>query len=381
MIKLITMISRKVEKRCLEHVATGHKIMLLYGPRQAGKTTLVKQLGISTGLKTLYVSADLSRYENLLMQRDLKVYSDLTDGYQLLIIDEAQRVPDIGLILKIFYDEMPHLKVIATGSSSFDLANKTAEPLTGRKRMFHLLPLTLEEVAAGKNKYELNQELEEMLMYGLYPEVYTATKSQKQDILEDIAESYLFKDVLQLTTVKYTGKIRDLLRLLAFQVGQQVSVHELTQKLAINRETVERYIDLLEKAFVIFRLPAYSSNQRNEVSKKDKIYFYDTGIRNILIDSIKPLDQRMDVGGLWENFVVAERRKQILYNDLKVRTYFWRTYAGAEVDYVEESTDGLMGYEIKMSKKKVRSPKVWKETIGGDFSLINAENYLDFLWK
>lgn len=375
------MIRRIIEQRCAEHLKSSNKVMLIYGPRQAGKTTLVKQLGKSSGLKSLYLSADLSNNENLLMQRDLKVYSDLTEGYELLIIDEAQRVPDIGLTLKIFYDEMAHLKVIATGSSSFDLANKTAEPLTGRKRIIHLLPLTLEEIVEGRNKFELNQQLEEILIYGLYPEVYTSTINQKQNILDDIAESYLFKDVLQLTTVKYTQKIRDLLRLLAFQVGQQVSVHELTRKLAINRETVERYIDLLEKAFVIFRLPAYSSNQRNEVSKMDKIYFYDTGIRNILIDNLKPLDQRIDIGGLWENFVVAERRKQIFYSGLKLKSYFWRTYAGAEVDYVEESADRLIGYEIKIGKKKVRPPKVWNEKIGGDFKLINRETYLDFLWK
>ena len=373
------MISRRIEKRCIEHLKSSKKIMLIYGPRQAGKTTLVKQLWKNVGLKALYLSADLSKNEDLLMQRDLKVYADLTEGYELLIIDEAQRVPDIGLALKVLYDQMPHLRVVATGSSSFDLANKTTEPLTGRKRIFHLLPLTLEEVMGDRNKYELNQQLEELLVYGLYPEVYTSAHNVKHEILEDIAESYLFKDVLQLTTIKYTNKIRDLLRLLAFQVGQQVSINELTQKLAINRETVERYIDLLEKAFVIFRLPAYSSNLRNEVAKMDKIYFYDTGIRNILIDNLKPLDQRVDKGSIWENFIVAERRKQILYSGLRAKTYFWRTYAGAEIDYVEESADGLIGYEIKIGKTKVRPPKAWKEGVGGNFGLINRENYLDFL--
>lgn len=352
---------------------------MIYGPRQAGKTTLVKRLGEDSGLKVLYLSADLSKNENLLKQRDLKVLSDLTEGYQLLIIDEAQRVSGIGLILKIMYDEMPQLKVIATGSSSFDLANKTSESLTGRKQVFHLLPFSLNEIYSGLNNYELDQRLEEILMYGLYPEVYTSNSNKKRDILEEICESYLFRDVLQLTTVKYISKIRDLLRLLSFQVGQQVSIHELTQKLSLNRETVERYIVLLEKAFVIFRLSAFTRNPRNEVSKMDKIFFYDIGIRNSLIDNFKPLDQRIDVGNLWENFIVAERRKQILYQRLNVQSYFWRTYTGAEIDYVEEGENGLFGYEIKIEKSKVRIPKAWQEDYLGDFKLINRSNYIDFL--
>ncbi|WP_372948292.1 ATP-binding protein [Mariniphaga sp.] len=375
------MIYRYIQKGCLNHLAKSRKIMLIYGPRQAGKTTLVKNLEKESGLRALYLSADLSKNENLLIQRDLKVYSDLTEGYQLLIIDEAQRVPDIGLVLKIMYDEMPHLKVIATGSSSFDLANSASEPLTGRKRIFHLLPLSLEEISDEKNKYEFDQQLEDLLIYGLYPEVYTSSSNEKKEMLEDISESYLFKDVLQLTTVKYIAKIRDLLRLIAFQVGQQVSIHELTNKLGINRETVERYIDLLEKAFVIFRLPAFSRNPRNEVSKMDKIYFYDNGIRNILIDNLKPFDLRTDVGNLWENFIVAERRKQILYHRKNVHSYFWRTYSGTEIDYVEETDTGLAGYEIKLNKDKFRIPKAWKTEYNGELKLINRKCYLDFLLK
>lgn len=374
-------IPRYIESQCLNHLSTSGKIILIYGPRQTGKTTLVKQLGKNSGLKSLYLSADLTQNENLLMQRDLKTLSDLTQGYQLLIIDEAQRVQDIGLVLKVLYDEMPHLKVIATGSSSFDLANKTAEPLTGRKQVFHLLPLALGEIAQGMNNYELDQKIEDVLVYGLYPEVFTSSTSQKRNILGDICESYLFKDVLQLTTVKYTAKIRDLLRLLAFQVGQQVSVNELTQKLSLNRETVERYIDLLEKSFVIFRLPAYSRNLRNEVSKMDKIFFYDIGIRNYLIDNLKPLDHRIDTGNLWENFIVAERRKQLFYRQKNVRSYFWRTYTGSEIDYVEEGEDGLNGFEIKISKTKARIPKLWQDEYKGGFQLVNRSNYLDLLME
>lgn len=297
----------------------------------------------------------------------------------MLIIDEAQRIQEIGLVLKVLYDELPNLKVIATGSSSFDLANKTTETLTGRKKVFHLLPFALAEIADGMNKYELDQKLEEILVYGLYPEVYTASTSQKYNNLFEISESYLFKDVLQLTTVKYISKIRDLLRLLAFQVGHQVSIHELSQKLALNRETVERYIELLEKAFVIFRLPAYSRNLRKEVSKMDKIYFYDTGIRNSLIDNFKPLDQRIDAGNLWENFIIGERRKQLIYTQKRRHCYFWRTYTGAEIDYVEEGENGLTGFEIKISKEKAHVPKLWHQEYQGAFQLINRTNYLDLL--
>lgn len=375
------MIERTIQKGCLDHLEKRRKVMLIYGPRQSGKTTLVKFIEKTSGLRTLYLSADLSKNENLLMQRDLKVYSDLTEGYELLIVDEAQRVPDIGLVLKIMHDEIPHLKVIATGSSSFDLANSTSEPLTGRKRVFYLLPLSVEEIAGEKNKFELDLQLEDLLIYGLYPEVYTSPNNEKKEILTDLSESYLFKDVLQLTTVKYIAKIRDLLRLIAFQVGQQVSIHELTNKLMLNRETVERYIDLLEKAFVIFRLPAFSRNPRNEVSKMDKFYFYDNGIRNIIIDNLKPLDLRTDIGSLWENFIVAERRKQILYHRLNVHSFFWRTYSGTEIDYLEETENGLMGYEIKINKDKFTIPKAWKADYGGELKLINRKSYLDFLLK
>jgi len=372
-------IQRQIETTCLEHLASSRKVMLIYGPRQVGKTTLVKQLGKISGLKAKYISADLLENENLLMQRDLKSLSDLTEGYQLLIIDEAQRIQDIGLTLKILYDEIPHLKVIATGSSSFELANQTAEPLTGRKTVFHLLPFSMGEIVLERNKFELDKELEEILLFGLYPEVFMAPIGQKRHLLGEICDSYLFKDVFQLTTVKYTTKIRDLLRLLAFQVGQLVSINELSQQLSINRETVERYIDLLEKAFVIFRLPAYSRNLRKEVAKMDKIYFYDTGIRNYLIDNLKSLNLRTDTGSLWENFIVAERRKQLFYLRKNVHTYFWRTYTGAEIDYVEEGEDGLMGFEIKIAKDKVKTPKLWQGEYKGGFQLINRKNYLDLL--
>jgi predicted AAA+ superfamily ATPase len=373
-------IDRLVERQCVAQLNKSSKVLLVYGPRQAGKTTLVKKISETTGLKTLYLSADIARNESLLSQRDEKILASLTDGYELLLIDEAQRIPDIGLTLKILYENFPQLKVIATGSSSFDLANKVSESLTGRKRVFHLLPFSMAEIKLSKNKFELNAELNSIIAYGLYPEVYTSVNQEdKLAALDEICESYLFKDVLQLGNVKYTSKIRDLLKLLAFQIGQQVSLHELSNTLGINRETTERYIDLLEKAFIIFRLSAYNRNMRKEVSKMDKIFFYDVGIRNCLINNTKQLSDRNDAGQLWENFIIAERRKQLLYQQKKVDSYFWRVYTGAEIDYVEETGEGLFGFEIKMAKTKVKAPKAWGDEYNGNFQLINRSNYLDWL--
>jgi predicted AAA+ superfamily ATPase len=275
---------------------------------------------------------------------------------------------------------MPDLRIIATGSSSLELANKASEPLTGRKKVFHLLPFSLEEIKLEKNKFELGELLEEMLIFGMYPEVYlTKAHPDKRDLLNEIGESYLFKDVLMLGNVKYTVKIRDLLRLLAYQVGSEVSVHELTKQLGLNRDTVERYIDLLEKAFVIFRLSAFNRNLRKEISKMDKIYFYDNGIRNMVIDNLNPLVLRNDSGPLWENFIISERRKQLFYQGKTAQTYFWRTYTGAEVDYVEESNGSLSGFEIKLSKKTCKAPILWVNEYKAGVQLINQSNYLDWL--
>jgi uncharacterized protein len=362
--------------KCLDE---NSKVILVYGPRQAGKTTLVKTLGGLAELKALYINADIAKYETLLNQRDKQAIETLTEGYQLLIIDEAQRVANIGLTLKIIHDELPNLRVIATGSSSFELANKVSEPLTGRKKVFHLLPFSLSEIKQNRNKFELDEILEDLLVYGSYPEVYTSDHSKKAKVLREICESYLFKDVFMLGNVKFTSKIRDLLRLLAFQVGQQVSINELSQALALNRETVERYIDILEKAFVIFRMSAFNKNMRKEVSKMDKIYFVDVGIRNCLVDNLNPINLRNDTGHIWENFIISERRKKLLYSESTAQCYFWRTYTGAEVDYVEQIGNTISGYEIKMSKTKVKAPNTWISEYNAGFELINRSNYLNWL--
>jgi predicted AAA+ superfamily ATPase len=238
----------------------------------------------------------------------------------------------------------------------------------------------MQELAGTNNPYELKDQLEERLIFGSYPEVIkTLNHAEKEDYLRDISSSFIFKDILELEMIKYPLKIRDLLKLLAYQVGSQVSLHELGIKLGLNRETVERYLFLLEQSFVIFKLPAFSHNPRKEISKSQKYYFYDTGIRNVLIDNMKYLNDRNDSGALWENFIIAERRKYLLYNQKNVSCYFWRTYSGTEIDYVEEIRGEYFAYEIKSGKSKTRIPVSWSSEYGSNFLNINKDNYLEFI--
>jgi hypothetical protein len=359
-----------------------NKVVLLYGPRQAGKTTLSKTIIKEVGLKTLMINADQSKYIDVLSSRDLGKLRSLVAGYELLFIDEGQRVPEIGLNLKILHDEMPELKILVTGSSSFLLSGRVSESLAGRKKIHTLLPVSMQELAGIYNPFELNDQLEERLIFGSYPEVInTVNHSEKEEYLRDVSSSFIFKDILELEMIKYPLKIRELLKLLAFQVGSQVSIHELGTKLGLNRETVERYLFLLEQSFVIFKLPAFSHNPRKEISKSQKYYFYDTGIRNILIDNTKSLNDRNDQGALWENFIIAERRKYLLYNQKNFSCYFWRTYSGTEIDYVEEIMAEYFAYEIKSGKSKTRIPGSWSGEYGSNFQIISKQNYLEFICK
>jgi len=299
----------------------------------------------------------------------------------LLFIDEAQRIPELGINLKLLADEIPELKILVTGSSSFEIASKVSEFLTGRKQVFTLHPLSFQEIGQIKNPFELDDQLEDLLIHGSYPEVYTCiNKKESEEILYEISDSYLYKDILELSSIKYPRKLKDLLRLLAYQIGSEVSISELSRNLGINRETVENYLDLLEKSFVIFRLSAYSRNLRKEIRKQDKFYFFDLGIRNAIIDNFKYLNHRNDIGSLWENFIIAERKKVLDYNGIHSSTYFWRTYTGAELDYIEEKDNCLKAFEIKYNKTKVACPKTWLENHpDSEFRIINKDNYQDFL--
>jgi len=374
------LIPRTIQDTIIETLKTGQKIVVIYGARQTGKTTLAKKVIEELGQKTLLINADQQKYIDVLSSRDLNQLKALTDGYEMVFIDEAQRIPDIGINLKIMNDELPALKIIATGSSSFDLAKKITEPLTGRKKVFKLLSISQQELLVQQNRFELASRLNEFLVYGSYPEVCkTVGLNKKQEIIEEIGNSYLLKDIIELTNIKYPNKARDLLRLLAFQVGSQVSVHELSKSLKLNHETINAYISLFEKSFIIFRLSGFSRNLRKEVAKMDKFYFWDTGIRNLLVNNFSGLPFRNDQGQLWENFIIAERMKYLSNNRISTNTYFWRTYTGSELDYVEEREGKLAGFEIKSGKKNPKAPKTWVDTYQASYQLINQESYLDFV--
>ncbi|MFW5773929.1 MAG: ATP-binding protein [Tangfeifania sp.] len=375
------MIPRYIEKNIIHRLKQSDKIIILYGARQVGKTTLIETILKKRFGKILEINADQIKYREILSSTDLNQIKRLVSGYDLLFIDEAQQVPDIGLNLKIIKDNIPKLKIIATGSSSFELANKISEPLTGRKWTFKLFPISLLELSDFKNPFELDSELSDFLTFGMYPEVFSyENRLDKMDYLKEIVESFLYKDLLILSQIKNSGKIYELLQLLAYQIGSPVSYSELGRKLGLSTDTVISYIDLLEKVFVIYRLPGFSRILRKEITKNKKVYFYDTGIRNAVIEDFSLPEKRPDIGALWENFVISERIKRNNYKRTHAKSYFWRTYTGAELDYIEESSGKLSGYEIKWKKKKSKPPKSWMETYkNADFEIINSENHQDFL--
>jgi len=377
------MIKRVLLNSIVKKLRITNKLIVIYGARQTGKTTLAKQVIQETNYKTLHVNADISTYNEILSSRDIRKLKGLIEGYELLFIDEAQRIENIGMNLKILTDEVPSLKILVTGSSSLDIAQNISESLTGRKQVYYLYPFSLEEIKLTNNHFELTQKFEEMLIFGLYPEVFLTNEiEEKIDIITEITNSYLYKDILELLQIKHPRKLKDLLRLLAFQIGSEVSVHELSKNLKINQKTVERYLDLLEKTFVIFRLSGFSRNLRKEISKKEKYYFYDLGIRNSIIDNFNYLNKRNDIGGLWENFVILERLKFLNNNHIRANTYFWRTYTGAELDYIEEKNGLLSGYEIKYNKIKKKAPKTWVESYkNASYKGISKSNLLDFVLK
>lgn len=366
-----------------EELADTNKITVLYGARQVGKTTLVRELLGAREGKILEINADEQPYWEVLSSRDFSKLSALVEGYDILFIDEAQRVPDIGINLKILHDRLPALKIIVTGSSSLDLANRIKEPLTGRTWTHTLYPVSIAEwrMYSGANAFETQVALSTFLRFGMYPEVFSMdTPAKKERYLLEITGSYLYKDVLALSNIKFPEKLLQLLRLLAFQVGGEVSIQELSSSLQIHRDAVLNYLDLLEKTFIIFRLSGYSRNLRKEITKMDKIYFYDVGVRNAIIGNFNELTERNDTGQLWENFLIAERIKRNAYHPHFVNYYFWRTYNNAELDLVEERGGQLMGYEFKWGQKKGSPPKSWLETYANaSYQCYNRDNFLDFL--
>jgi predicted AAA+ superfamily ATPase len=366
----------------LESSTVPGKALIIYGPRRAGKTTLLKSYLASCGLRFRLETGDDVRIRHLLGSGDLKQIVSFAEGFDLVAIDEAQEIAGIGMGLKILVDHVPNLRIIATGSSSFDLAGAVGEPLTGRKRTITLFPIGQMELKQTFSSYDLRQQLEEFLIYGSYPEiVVTEGRKEKIELLEELAGSYLLKDVLALERIRSSRTLVDLLKLIAFQVGSEVSLNELATQVKLDVKTVGRYLDILEKAFVIVRVGGFSRNLRSEVTSKAKYYFLDNGVRNAVIGNYNLLDSRNDIGALWENFVVAERLKKRSYTGIYGTFHFWRTYDGKEIDYVEEREGGLFGFECKWSsKQRVKPPKKWQESYpGATFELVTPDNYLDFV--
>ncbi|MCI0480275.1 MAG: ATP-binding protein [Candidatus Dadabacteria bacterium] len=357
-----------------------NRVLVLYGPRQVGKTTLLKDYLASAPHKYRLDSGEDVRIQEILEYQDFAKIREYASGYDLIAIDEAQKIRNVGQALKILVDQVPGIRVIATGSSSFDLAGQVGEPLTGRKITLTLYPVAHIELAGMFTPFELRERLEEFLIFGGYPEVAASSdKKEKARILTEISSSYLLKDILALDRIKSSKVVMDLLRLLAFQIGSEVSLSELAQKVGLDYKTVARYLDLLEKSFVIFTLRGFSRNLRNEMTKKAKYYFFDNGIRNALIANFNPLDLRDDAGGLWENFLLLERIKRQAYRAVPVNYFFWRTWEGQEIDLIEEREGKLFAFEFKWTGKG-REPKKFREAYPeAEFEVVNRETYLGFV--
>ena len=375
------MINRKIEKNIVESFFK-EKVVIIYGARQVGKTTLVKKIASKYSKDSSYFNCELASVQEALSIPEPKRIKDFLGNSKIIILDEAQRVKNIGLILKVLVDAYPELQIIATGSSSFDLANEINEPLTGRKLVFNLFPLSLEEIMGDKGFLEVESNLERILRFGSYPEVFFLNEEEAIIKLEEISSSYLFKDILNFDKIKKSSILVKLLQLLALQIGSEVSYNELATKLGINRITVEKYIDILEQCFIVFRLNSFSRNLRNEISKSIKVYFYDLGIRNILIKNLNPLSIRNDSGFLWENFCIIERMKKNKYSNVFANYYFWRNFEKKEIDLIEERDGKLYAYEFKINKEESKVPPIFLKTYrDAEYKTINRGNYYNFLIK
>lgn len=356
------------------------KVIVLLGPRQVGKTTILKKE--FTDEDTILLNGDDADIRANLSNSTSPFLKQMIGNYSRVIIDEAQRIENIGITLKLLHDTYPDIKVIAIGSSSFELSNIINEPLTGRKWEFQMWPISMEEMMEHHSYLTESRLLEHRLVYGWYPEVIT-NPGEEKEILKQLSDSYLYKDILTWEDIKKPQKLEALVQALAFQVGNQVSYHELGQTVGLNNETVTRYIELLEKAFIVFRLPSLSRNLRNELKKSRKIYFYDVGIRNAVIKNWNSAKLRQDVGALWENFLIVERLKHKSYNKKYSNDYFWRNHAQQEIDFVENYNGILHAYEFKWNvKKKGKFSKSFRDAYPEhEIMTVNPTNYLEFIQK
>ena len=372
----LNLISKKIEK---------NKVLILYGPRRVGKTYLLNQfIKKQKKEKVKFVNGESGLVQDALSDQIPEKLESYLEGASLLVIDEAQNISNIGAILKLFVDCVPNIKIIVSGSASFDLVQKISEPLVGRKKTIFLYPVAAEELIRHKTVDHYQANLENYLLFGTYPEILNLEmKNEKIEYLNELLESYLFRDILKIENIKNPKKMRDLLSLLAFQIGGEVSLSELGNTLDLHKDTVYRYLDLLEKSFVLINIRGFSRNLRKEISKTSRYYFYDLGVRNALINNFNSLNLRNDLGQLWENYLVIERIKKQSYLPIFSNNYFWRTYDKKEIDWVEEREGKLFGFEFKWStKKNPKAPRDFLETYKKErstFEVINPDNFLDFL--
>jgi len=372
------MVKRLLEENILAKL-NKEKAIILLGPRQVGKTTLLKAL-FKNATETIWLNADEIDVQSLFANISAKRLQAIIGNKKIIIIDEAQRIPEIGLRMKLITDQMPEVQLIATGSSAFELSNKLNEPLTGRKWEFKMYPISFQEMVNHQGLLDEMRLLPHRLIYGYYPDVVNHPGNEKE-ILKQLSDSYLYKDILLIDQIKKPEALVKLLQALAFQVGSQVSYHELAQVCGLDGKTIEKYMMLLEQSYIIFRLTSFSRNLRNELKKSRKIYFYDNGIRNALIANFNQIENRTDIGALWENYLVSERVKYLAYQQKWVNHWYWRTTEQQEIDYLEEENGKLTAYEFKWNPTaKVSIPNAFKQSYPlAEINIIHRENFYEFL--
>ncbi len=370
------LIQQKVEKYIGKQ-----KVIMVYGSRRTGKTSLIENITEKFGADVLLLQGEDMQVAEILGQRTIANYKQLTKGKKIIIIDEAQAVPEIGKILKLMIDNIKGITLIVTGSSSFDLVNKTGEPLVGRNIIYYLHPIAQAELAPTEDRITTARNLEERLIYGSYPELWQLDNlEEKQQYLKQLVNSYLLKDLLIMENIKGADVLYKLLQLIAWQVGSEVSTVELGKNLLLNKITVERYLDLLTKVFILYPLSGYSGNLRKEVSKSKKWYFYDNGIRNALINNFSPLHMRNDTGQLWEQYILSERLKNNSYSGYHPQYFFWRTYDGQEIDLLEQNDQQLQALECKYGRHKGKKPIAFAKAYpDASFAVVDQTNYLDWI--
>lgn len=375
------LLKREIEDEVINYLRP-NKVVVLLGPHRVGKTVLIQQILKRISEPYLLLHGEDQDVRRQLEYRSTQRYKNLLGGKSLLIIDEAQKIPEIGNVLKLMVDTIAGIKILATGSSAFDLDKFTGEPLTGRKQTFHLFALSEKELNQTEDVFQKDANLRTRLVYGNYPElIHLKDLKEKREYLDDLIKSYLLKDILEFDLIRNSEKILQLLRLIAYQIGSEVSYTELGKQLGMSKNTVERYLDLLSKVYIVHSVGAWSRNLRKEIVKGKRWYFYDNGIRNALIGDMKPIENRNDIGILWENYIIGERIKYQEYTKMLVYNYFWRTYDQQEIDWIEDRGGKLHAYEFKWSpKKKAKLPNIFKETYPNtEFEIINKENFLDWI--